>query len=390
MKTGRLTFIFETAIVLLFLSMIFAPPIKTFFSPHEGHSETEKREFAPFPGIPNDLPSILAFPSQFEAYYNDHFGFRDFFIYRYQREMRQWFSKTGSKLALQGRDNWVFFTGDDLLEDYRGLVPLSDRELSDWVDEQNRKEEWLRQQGIRYVLFVVPNKQSIYPEYLPEYIQASKGTTRFEQVLNYLGGKLPAYMLDLHTVLRASKDNKPYQIYYKIDTHWNMLGAYIGFQHVFDRISQWYPDETFTTEFSFYETLQETEESDLGVMLMMEDRTSEKSLHLKTESACAQDLPLNLQLSRIPPEEQKIPFMKGCPRANLRAVVFRDSFFIALEPFFSENFEQVVYVWKQYDQDNMEELIEAIHPDIVIEERVERLFYLMESIYHIDEADTDH
>ena len=53
-------------------------------------------------------------------------------------------------------------------------------------------------------------------------------------------------------------------------------------------------------------------------------------------------------------------------------LVFRDSFFEALEPYFSENFKEVIYLWKDYDQKNIEELLAVFKPDIVIEERGER------------------
>ena len=57
---------------------------------------------------------------------------------------------------------------------------------------------------------------------------------------------------------------------------------------------------------------------------------------------------------------------------NLKAVIFRDSFFVHLEPFFSENFREVVYLWKNYDQKNIEEIMTYFKPDVVIEETSER------------------
>ena len=53
-------------------------------------------------------------------------------------------------------------------------------------------------------------------------------------------------------------------------------------------------------------------------------------------------------------------------------MIFRDSFFVPLEPLFSENFREVVYLWKDYDQKNIEEIMTYFKPDIVIEEIAER------------------
>jgi hypothetical protein len=80
------------------------------------------------------------------------------------------------------------------------------------------------------------------------------------------------------------------------------------------------------------------------------------------------ELHLQIEYSR----RGRKPFMKGCKDARLRALVFRDSCFYAIEPFFSENFNQVVYLWQTYDQKTVERLIEYLHPHIVIEEIGER------------------
>jgi hypothetical protein len=77
----------------------------------------------------------------------------------------------------------------------------------------------------------------------------------------------------------------------------------------------------------------------------------------------------------MPPEPGKAPFVKRCEQAELTAVIFRDSFMILMEPLVSENFRQASFIWKKYDQKNMEELIAIRKPDIVIEMIVERHFF---------------
>jgi hypothetical protein len=46
-----------------------------------------------------------------------------------------------------------------------------------------------------------------------------------------------------------------------------------------------------------------------------------------------------------------------------------------MEPFLSENFKKVVYLWKEYDQKNIEEIMTSFKPDIVIEITVERFLF---------------
>jgi hypothetical protein len=66
-------------------------------------------------------------------------------------------------------------------------------------------------------------------------------------------------------------------------------------------------------------------------------------------------------------------FEKKCPGTKLRAIVWRDSFLMLIEPFLSESFNQVIYVWQpNYDHHLMKQLVAEIQPDLVIEERIER------------------
>ena len=63
-----------------------------------------------------------------------------------------------------------------------------------------------------------------------------------------------------------------------------------------------------------------------------------------------------------------------CESAALRGVVFMDSMGLRIMPFLSENFKRVHFIWRYFDCDVMEELFKKEHPDIVIEEVLERFF----------------
>ena len=42
----------------------------------------------------------------------------------------------------------------------------------------------------------------------------------------------------------------------------------------------------------------------------------------------------------------------------------------------ADDFQEVIYLWKEYDQSNVEEILKYFTPDIVIEEVVERILPL--------------
>ncbi|MFH2122317.1 MAG: hypothetical protein ABIJ50_02360 [Pseudomonadota bacterium] len=376
-------------VIIMVLGVFFTPSLKMFTSPEEHWSATEQRLLTVAPTLPTTIKGLDTFFSQVDNYLKDHFGFRDNFIHRYQREMEKRFDQIGVNApVIKGLDNWYFYTAENVLEDFQGKTPLSQGQLEQWLSAQDTKVNWLRQQGIAYILAVGPGKQSIYPEYLLENAMVIKGISRFEQMLTALGQQPPPYFVNLHDVLRQSKGTK--NLYYKNDTHWNMLGAYVAFQAIFKRIADIFPGKTFRTNFTFTDDVPGMHDSsgyqgDLARMILKEKDLNESFPKLRNFIPCGHALPFSYGLSNINKDSDKVSFAKGCGQAELTAVVFRDSFTVALEPFFSENFKKVIYLWKGYDQKNMEEIMAFFKPDIVIEITVER--YVFDSVAPRNKSD---
>jgi len=363
----------DVTVIILFLTVIFGPPFKWMLFPDRSWSDKEKRVLTPFPRNPGDFSALLEFPKNFRSYYNDHFGFREVLIDRYQREMRRRFGQSGVRKVIGGKDGWYFYTGDDLLKDFRGLTPLKGQQLNAWKMDFLRKRDWLAEQGIRYLFVVIPNKQTMYPEYLPGFIQKAKGETRLEQLAKYLDKDTNVHILDLTHMLRKAKPTG--RLYSKTDTHWNYYGAFLGYKEIMQQISRWFPREHFQYDFSFDRTLKEGLGGDLAVMLGLQGTVKELRPFPSKRKLCAQRMELSVKIENTPKSERSAPFVEGCRKANLRALVFRDSFLIPVVRFLSENFKQIIYVWKPYNQEITERLIQYFHPDVVIEERVERFCF---------------
>jgi alginate O-acetyltransferase complex protein AlgJ len=370
MNKALIQTISEIALIALFLIVIGTPPLMCVFFSKKEWSDIEKRALASSPQIPTDFKTLLQFPKRFEAYYNDHFGFREKLIKRYHREMRKRFGQTGVPNVIAGKDGWYFYGGDDLLNDLRGLTPLTDQQIISFKENLVGKRDWLAKRGIHYLFVIAPDKQTIYPEYLPDYFRKAKGITRLEQLTKYLKKNSDVEILDLRPELFNAKPKG--RLYDKTDTHWNGYGAFVGYRKMMHKISQWFPKEQFKFDFYFHDTMGERPGGDLSQMLGLHETIMEMVPVLKERHFCAQPMKLNLEIRNFYKRKGTAAFMKGCKDANLRAVVFMDSFFTGLQPFFSENFQQVVYLWQYYDQETVERLIDYFHPHIIIEERVER------------------
>lgn len=378
MSSKRLDNIFERINIAVFLVIIFAPCLWMVCDQKAVFSYTEKRKLATFPPLPVSLPSLQGYFSGIDTYLNDHFGFREWMVYRYQREIRKRFTdvEIHSKV-MKGTDNWYFFTGHKMLEDFTGKNLRSDNELREWIEVYRAKKRWLQQHGIQYLLVVAPNKLSLYGEFVGEPWLEQRGETRFSQLKRTIQEHDKSTFLDLTPTL-ASKAREEY-VFFKSDTHWTPYGAYLGYLAIAEKMESLFPGSHFKRDFSVSDIRSRTCDKktnncgDLTTMLLDHDSFTESYRAVSTSSSCAYSKDYHYKLSDVDETHSTTyPVVMGCDSGELRALVFRDSFFNALKPFFSENFKEVIYLWKNYDQKNIEELLEVFKPDIVIEEKGER------------------
>jgi len=343
-----------------------------FFTERLKTSRNENRSLATLPAVPTEIAEIKNYFSSLDNYLNDHFGYRELYIYRYHRELKKQFGQFSlNDIVVHGLNNWLFFNSFNLIRDFLGLIPLTDQDLEDWITETNNKANWLNAQGIHYLYIVAPNKQAIYPQYVMRRALLKKGISRYEQMVHKHNETLPNYMIDLHSLLKTKSKSESRPLYYKYDTHWNKLGAYLSFQELMQPISAWYPDTNFTTSFSFQGTL--THKGGDLARLSLQKTLDETAPQIKKIIRCEpRPIAIPYALSDVIQRPGRNSFIRRCNKQNLRIMVFRDSFFNQIEPFISQNFAEVVYLWKDYDKKNISEIMKYYKPDIVIEEIVER------------------
>jgi hypothetical protein len=83
-----------------------------------------------------------------------------------------------------GSDGWLFF--NDTLPDYRKDNLYTQKELERIRQDVLFTQDYLSKQGIEFILFISPNKASIYGEHMPQNIETQSGPSRTEQLVDYL------------------------------------------------------------------------------------------------------------------------------------------------------------------------------------------------------------
>ena len=214
-----------------FLAVLFSPHIVWgLFSEQLEIESSEKRALASLPDFA--IETIEEYPKAFEAYYNDHLPFRNRLIRLYNSLQVHLFRTSSNKDVILGEDGWLFYasrTDGTTMECYDGSVLFSDEELKRIEDSLLGMQQRLAEQGIEFVLFIAPNKERMYSEYMPSYLGEQAEDCMLNQVFALLEKHPSIRIVYPYEELMAYKQAHPEQnLYYKTDTHWNDLGGYIG------------------------------------------------------------------------------------------------------------------------------------------------------------------
>lgn len=380
--------IYALAVVAIFLISMLSPLGVYLFTEDKKISVAEKRELETFPDVSWDYESVISFPKKFDAYFQDHFGFRDALVTFYNQVNLKIFGVTSSPLVIKGQENWYFLIGaGSIAADFYGLKQAGLQTLDDYGQVLLERKDWLESMGIRYLFLPVPNKISVYPEKLPGRIQDMAGSTFYEQFTDYLS-TTPGDDLFVNVLALLSQKKQAYQVYLRTDTHWNNVGALDTFNQIIRQLQAWFP--TLQEIQADEVTQSEVRHSgDLTYMMHLEKVVSEAATVVSINQPCSNNenyQRLSSALYRtLPRKASVVPLQNGCDSKDLTALVIHDSFGKALRPYFNERFKRVVYSEK-YDFNDLKDFIVALHPDVVIDERVARNLVL--ALQHDRELET--
>jgi peptidoglycan/LPS O-acetylase OafA/YrhL len=129
-----------------------------------------------------------------------------------------------------GKDSWIFLGNNynDIIRKLRLDFNPGEYDINRIYEPLKRLVHVAQGRGMKCILFIPPNKSSVYKEYLPEYIVPSNDV-RYLDFFKEKFKNIPGlFVYDPLNVLLAHK-NVSYKIYYMMDTHWNAIGAYVAF-----------------------------------------------------------------------------------------------------------------------------------------------------------------
>ena len=127
----------------------------------------ENRKLAVLPSTSLLSADPKLFFTKMSAFVADNFPFRKVFIGWHHRTRIALFARSPVKAVSLGRSNWLFLRDHDIEINYDPKHGFSETELQQFSKMFKRRRQTLSDQGVEYLVAIVPNKHSIYPQYLP-------------------------------------------------------------------------------------------------------------------------------------------------------------------------------------------------------------------------------
>jgi hypothetical protein len=357
----------QAALVAVFLTGLGFTSYRTYRNVLADVLENQHRDIKRLLDLPlRKLHAWKHIPRVFEPVFDERIEGRDLAVRRYARFKLECFEISSSSRVLMGQDGWLFFQYAADPSYYPPGHPRVDLIRSEWVKALPEWRQWLKDRNVDLLIVIAPNKQSIYPEYLPPLEQKRHVQAPLDCLLQELSAADPELkVLDLRPQLLDAK--KSGQIYFRTDTHWNTDGMIVGYRETVKALGiAPLPAE------AFHAGSGPTKEGDLTQLLGYWQEGPEPYDHweLRNPTACPVAVdPGGDEIARLDYLDTKAwERPEGCRRV----VFFHDSFAAG---FFSELLAEHFGRLLAVPSNHMDPaIIEREKPDIVILEIVERQF----------------
>ena len=323
-----------------------------------GESEAGANEvLAKFPEL-TDKNGVLNcdYLSEVSDWAGDRFAFRQQMITAWSRINAALFRTSAEDKVVMGNNGWLYFS--DSLNDYVGLS-LEDQKLEAIARNIALIQEYVESKGAGFVFTIAPNKNSIYPEYMPGYVPHADGSSNTKKLMPYFEKYGIAYA-DLFSVISAENET----LYFRTDSHWDNKGAALAADAILTGLGR--DSAFFNSEFS----KGEEHKGDLYEMLYPAGDLTETDLRYVPG--------FSFTTAKDPNGGNAINIESLSENSTGRLMCWRDSFGVALYPYLAESFRDA-----RFSRSAAYDLIriESEETDAVVIEIVERnLNYLIENM----------
>ena len=157
--------------IIIFFCLLCLPSLGMLF--FKTDVSVEQRQVQIFPSIKTGGKLNVKFFDQLNDYFSDNFAFRQNLIEADAIIKKNVFRQSGNEKVIVGSKGYLFFS--ETLDDYLGQNTLSKREIYSCGRVLSLLQENVEQNNRQFLFVIAPNKNSLYPEYMPKrYIKTSE------------------------------------------------------------------------------------------------------------------------------------------------------------------------------------------------------------------------
>lgn len=238
----------------------------------ESATDTEKWDYSEYP----DMESLIEQYVQKLTKESEYTAFTEELDAMHQAN-----PDVAATLTLFGKDNWLFFQNQadgQSYHDYVGDNHFTEEELNQIKEHLLEQKEKVEKTGAEYVCMIVPNKEIIYNEKMPAYIERVDTITRTDLLVEYLRKETDIDIIYCKDSFEEKKEQYP--LYYTSDTHWTMVGSYLALS---DLMNLKYGKE-IAFDMDMFTIPTPDYAGDLSVILQREDRFHDEVYNLPKEN----------------------------------------------------------------------------------------------------------
>lgn len=342
--------IFYSIYAAAFVGICLVPAVLTPFM--KSDETAEKRNLSEFPAFTKEDGGFnTEFFSEFETWFSEHFAFRQNLVNADGRLRSAVLASSPDSDVIVGKDGWLFYgetTGDFLRTNV-----MNSREINSIVHNLRLISEYCTGQGAEFLFFSAPNKNTLYPEYMPYNYVPADGESNYEKLAAELAGD--EFYFNMKETLLGIEFSEP--MYHKTDTHWNNFGAYAAHVSLMERLgrascpidsSGWY--------------VSNDRLGDLAAMIYPAEKAKDTQFHNRYE--------FRYQYTSRFRGLDDISITTSNPDGQGHLIMFRDSYGEAILPYMAEVFgnaefsRAVPYNLKNVSSDNTV-IIEIVERNLV-------------------------
>lgn len=299
---------------------------------------TERQEWiAPTPTAPQSARDFVRLFSDVRFYVTNRYAMKDHFVtWNSQMKIGLLGHSTAPNVVL-GRNGFLFLNSGPIAM-AQGQDRLTETEASAWRTHFTTARGAFEARGIAYAYVMGPNKHSVYPDLLPDWLRpVPSDQTVIADIVQAVDGVLMA-PFDSRAVLQQARASDPERLlYHPTDTHWTEWGAAIVLNRTLMALG-------LPSEFPAVVEAELPRSGDMARMIGQQQIISARAPVLTTNYTCTDGNGNPVEVTTIDPLAPR-RLTCGSPQGRTeRIVVFHDSFGLPAIPYLAGRFQTIEFI----------------------------------------------